>query len=76
MSWVYSKTRQQEADAEPNCVGGVSLLLEWKSSVQAKKKQDTDFFFFLKGAAAQNLVESIILKGKCPGTASCQSKHL
>ena len=77
MGWIYSNTRQQEADAEPNCVGGVFCI--WSEKAQSRPRRNkilTSFFFFFKGADAQNLVESILLKGKCPGTAYCQSKHL
>lgn len=50
----------------------------WSEKAQSRPRRNKIliFFFFFKGAAAQNLVESIILKGKCLGTASCQSKHL
>lgn len=69
-SWVYSKTRQQETDAKPNGVGVVSLHFGVRKPRRGQKgtryRHLLGIIFPPKGAAAQNLVQSIILKGECP----------
>lgn len=77
MSWVYSKTRQREPDAKPNCVGAVSLHFGVKKLHRGQK--GTRYRYLLGGVFEREWLPRVLSRapfGKVnlPGTVTGQSK--